>query len=316
MWARLQGFRPDELSRLIEKRTAVRISLMRNTIHLVTTRDAFAIKPMFMRLGERGFMRGSPWGRGMREGDLAAIVDVGRDIMAEKPRTISELSRELARRFPGRDGVALAYGVRYMVPLIFTPPRGTWRGKGLVTLTTFEAWLGKKPGPSLTDEELVLRYLGAFGPASPADMRAWSGLAMRPAFEKLRPRLKVFRAESGGELFDVPHAPRPDPALEVPVRLIPDYDNILLAHADRTRIMPPGKHLGIFSSNGVMQGAVLLDGFVRAMWAPQGSTLVITPFEKDMTKRERGEVVDEAMHLMELLAPGERHDLRFAATRS
>ena len=315
LWARLQGFRPDELSRMIEKRTAVRISLMRNTIHLVTTRDAFAIKPMFMRLGERGFLRGSPWGRGMREGDLAAIVDVGREIMAEKPRTISELARELGRRFPGRDGVALAYGVRYMVPLIFTPPRGTWGGKGLVTLTTFEAWLGGKPGPSLEDEDLVLRYLGAFGPASPADMRAWSGLAMRPAFEKLRPRLKVFRAESGAELFDLPRAPRPDGTLDVPVRLIPDYDNILLAHADRTRIMPPGKHLGIFSSNGVMQGAVLVDGFVRAMWAPRGSTLVITPFEKEMTKRERSDVVDEAMRLMQLLAPGEPHDLRFEAAR-
>jgi hypothetical protein len=316
LWARLQGFRPDELSRLIEKRSAVRISLMRNTIHLVTTRDAFRIKPMFMRLGERGFLRGSPWGRGMREGDVAAIVDVGREIMAEKPRTISELSKELGRRFPGRDGVALAYGVRYMVPLIFTPPRGMWGGRGLVTLTTFEAWLGRKPGPSLTDEELLLRYLGAFGPASAADMRAWSGLAMRTAFEKLRPRLKVFRSESGTELFDLPRAPRPNPTLEVPARLIPDFDNILLAHADRTRIMPPGKHLGIFSSNGVMQGAVLLDGFVRAMWAPRGSTLVITPFEKDMTKRERGDVGDEAMLLMQLLAPGESHDLRFAPVRS
>jgi hypothetical protein len=147
-------------------------------------------------------------------------------------------------------------------------------------------------------------------------MRAWSGLAMRTAFEKLRPGLKVFRSESGTELFDLPRAPRPSPTLEVPARLIPDFDNILLAHADRTRIMPPGKHLGIFSSNGVMQGAVLLDGFVRAMWAPRGSTLVITPFEKDMTKRERGDVGDEAMLLMQLLAPGESHDLRFAPVRS
>jgi hypothetical protein len=316
LWARLQGFRPGELSRLIERRAAVRISLMRNTIHLVTTRDAFGIKPMFMRFGERGFLRGSPWGRAMREGDLASIVDVGREIMGERPRTIADLARELGRRFPDRDALALAYGVRYMVPLIFTPPRGTWGGKGQVTLTTFDAWLGAPPGPSFTDDQLVLRYLGAFGPASPADMRAWSGLAMRPVFERVRPRLRTFRDESGAELFDLPRAPRPDREREAPVRLLPDFDNILLAHADRSRIMPPGKHLGIFSSNGVMQGAVLLDGFVRAMWVPRGNTLEVTPFEKDMTKRERSAIAGEAMRLMEFLSPGERCDLRFVPVRS
>jgi len=316
LWARLQGFVPEQLSRLIERRDAVRISLMRNTIHLVTTRDALGLKPMFMRLGERGFLRGSPWGRGMREGDLSSISITGREIMAERPRTIAELARELGRRYPGRDGVALAYGVRYMVPLVFTPPRGLWGGRGLVTLTTFEAWLGRPPGPSFSDEQLVLRYLSAFGPASPSDMRAWSGLALRPTFEGLRARLRTYRDESGVELFDLPRAPRPDGDLEVPPRLIPDFDNILLAHADRGRIMPPGKHLGIFSSNGVMQGAVLLDGFVRAMWAPRGSTLVITPFGKALTKAEQRATSDEAMRLMQLLAPGERHDLRFAPARA
>jgi winged helix DNA-binding protein len=147
-------------------------------------------------------------------------------------------------------------------------------------------------------------------------MRSWSGLALRPAFEGLRPRLKTYRDESGVELFDLPRAPRPDRDLEVPPRLIPDFDNILLAHADRSRIMPPGKHLGIFSSNGVMQGAVLLDGFVRAMWAPRGNTLVITPFGKPLTKAEQRSTSDEAMRLMQLLAPGERHDLGFAPARA
>ena len=315
LWARLQSFQATELSRLIERRAAVRISLMRNTIHLVTKRDALGMKPMFMRLGERGFLRGSPWGRGMREGDLTSIVDVGREIMAEKPRTIAELARQLGQRYPEKDGQSLAYGVRYMVPLVFTPPKGLWGRNGPVTLTTFEAWLDRPPGPSFTDDQLVVRYLGAFGPASPADMRAWSGLAMRPVFERLRPRLRTFRGESGVELFDLPRAPRPNRARDVPVRLIPDFDNILLAHADRARIMP-GKRLGMFSSNGVMQGAMLLDGFVRGMWAPRGSTLEVTPFEKAMTKREKSSVAGEATHLMEFLAPGERHDLRFAPVRT
>jgi len=315
LWARLEGFRHEELSRLVERRAAVRISLMRNTIHLITARDAFGLKPLFMRLGERGFLRGSPWGRGMRDADMAAISRAGREIMAERPRTVADLAKELQKRFPDGDGVAMAYGVRYMVPLVFTPPRGVWGAKGLVTLTTFDAWLGPPPGPAFSDEQLVTRYLAAFGPASVADMRAWSSLAMRPVFERLRPRLKVFRDENGVELFDLPRAPRPDGELRVPVRFVPDFDNILLAHADRSRIMPPGKHLGIFSSNGVMQGAVLVDGFVRAMWVPKGGELAITPFGRPVARAERSAIVDEGIRLLEFLAPGEEPDVRFAPVK-
>ena len=311
LWSRLRHFRHEQLSRLITSRAAVRISLMRNTIHLVTARDAFGVKPLFMPLGERGYMHGSPWGRNMSAADVTAIVRAGREIMGEKPRTVAELSKLLAQRFPGRDALAMAYGVRYMVPLVFTPPRGVWGAKGPITLTTFEAWMGKPPGPAYPAEKLVLRYLGAFGPASPADMRAWSGVAMRDVFERLRPRLRVFRSESGTELFDLPRAPRPHGATRAPARLLPDFDNILLAHADRTRIMPAGKHLGMFSSNGVMQGSVLVDGFVRAMWVPKGGSIVITPFEKPLPPSQRAAVEEEALHLLDFLATGAKHEVRF-----
>ena len=316
LWSRLQDFQPDELSRLVEKRSAVRISLMRNTIHLVTSRDAFALKPHFMPLGERGYLHGSPWGRGMRSADVAAIRTAGAEIMGKKPHTVAELARLLKQQFPGHDALAMAYGVRYMVPLVFTPPRGVWGGKGTVTLTTFEAWLGRPPGPAIGAEKLVTRYLAAFGPASPNDMRAWSGLAMRPVFERLRPRLRVLRGEDGVELFDLPRAPRPDGDVPAPVRLMPDFDNILLAHADRTRIMPRGKHLGMFSSNGLMQGAVLHDGFVRAMWKPAGGTIVISAFEKPIPRSERAGIEDEAYRLLKFLAPGEKHGVHFGAVKS
>jgi hypothetical protein len=320
LWARLTGFRHEELSRLIESRKAVRISLMRNTIHLVTTRDAFALKPRFVPLGVRGYMRGSPWGRGMKEADAAAIRQAGDEIMSDKPRTVAELARLLGQRFPGRDAVAMAYGVRYMVPLVFATPRGVWRGRGPVALTTFESWLGRPPGPAIKEEKLVLRYLASYGPASPADMRTWSGLAMRPVFERLRPRLRTFRNEKGAELFDLPRGPRPGREVPAPVRLLPDYDNILLAHSDRTRIMAAGRHLGMFSSNGVMQGSVLVDGFVRAMWQPRTAegraTLLITAFTKALARSERAAVTEEAARLLEFLAPGEKHDVRFGPVRS
>jgi len=293
----------------------VRISLMRNTIHLVTARDAFGLKPLFTPLGERGFLRGSPWGKTMRDADLPAIGAAGREIMAEKPRTVAELARLLGRRFPGQDALAMAYGVRYMVPLVFTTPRGIWRASGPVNLTTFEAWLGRPPGPATTPEKLVLRYLASFGPASPADMRAWSGLAMRPVFEKLRGKLQTFRDEEGRELFDVPDAPRPPGDIDAPVRLLPDYDNILLAHADRSRIMPRGRHLGMFSSAGVMQGAVLVDGFVRAMWTPGKPGLVIAPFTKSLTRQEKPAIEAEAIRLLSFLAPDEKGEVAFAPVR-
>jgi hypothetical protein len=315
LWARLSGFRHEELSRMVESRKAVRISLMRNTIHLVTARDAFALKPLFTPFGERGFIHGSPWGRRMKEEDLRGIRSAGAELMSERPRTVADLARQLGQRFPGRDSLAMAYGVRYMVPLVFTTPRGIWQAGGPVALTTFEAWLGRPPGPALAPEKLVTRYLAAFGPASPADMRAWSGLAMRPVFERMRPQLRTFRDEAGREMFDLPRAPRPGPDEPAPVRLIPDYDNILLAHADRTRIMPAGRHLGMFSSNGVMQGAVLVDGFVRAMWVPRKSTLEISPFIKPLAKVERAAIEAEAHQLMKFLGPDEEHDVRFGPVR-
>jgi hypothetical protein len=207
-----------------------------------------------------------------------------------------------------------------MLPMVFATPRGIWQAGGPVSLTTVDAWLGSSAVPPLAPEELVLRYLAAFGPASAADMRAWSGLAMRPAFEKLRPRLITFHDENGIELFDLPKSPRPPAGTRVPVRFLPDYDNILLAHADRTRIMAPGQHLGLFSSNGIMKGSVLVDGFVRAGWKPfkdsAETVMVITPFDEPIRRQDRAPVTAEGLRLLAFLAPGQKHDVEFGEVKS
>src|SRR6266851_4233066 len=114
LWTRLLGFRHEELSELVRSRRAVRTSLMRNTIHLVTTEDALRLKPLFQPLHERGFFRGSPWGRDLKSMNPGALLEAGREIMGERPRTIAELARLLAPRFPDRDAQSLAYGVRYL----------------------------------------------------------------------------------------------------------------------------------------------------------------------------------------------------------
>jgi Winged helix DNA-binding domain len=320
LWARLQGFHHEELSDLVRSRQAVRTTLMRGTIHLVTARDALGLRPLFQPFLERGFFHGSPWGRLAGNVDPKALLDAGREIMGERPRTVADLAKLLDRKFPGHDGVALAYGVRSMLPMAFATPRGIWQGGGPVSLTTLEAWLGRSAGPAIAPEELVLRYLAAFGPASATDMRAWSGLAMRPAFETLRPRLASFRDQHGIELFDLPKSPRPAADTAVPARFLPDYDNILLAHADRTRIMAPGQHLGLFSSNGIMKGSVLVDGFVRAGWRPikdkPGTALVITPFDEPIRRQDRATVTAEGLRLLTFLAPGEKHTVEFGEVKA
>jgi len=320
LWARLQGFHHEELSELMRSRRAVRTSLMRNTIHLVTTEDARRLKPIFQPLHERGFFRGSPWGRDLKTMNPDRLLEAGREIMGERPHTVAELARLLAPRFPDYDSLSLAYGVRYMLPMVFTTPRGIWQAGGPVALTTVHAWLGDSATTAITPEDLVLRYLAAFGPASPADMRAWSGLAMRPAFEKLGNRLVTVRDEHGIELFDLPKSPRPAANTAAPVLFLPDYDNILLAHADRTRIMAPGQHLGLFSSNGIMKGSVLVDGFVRASWKPvkekTGTTLAITPFEESIRNQDRAPVTAEGLRLLAFLAPGERHKIEFGDAKT
>jgi hypothetical protein len=320
LWARLQGFRHEELSELMRTRRAVRTTLMRGTIHLVTTRDALGLRLLFQPFLERGFFHGSPWGRLAGNIDPIALLDAGSEIMGERPHTVAELAKLLDRRFPGHDGVALAYGVRHMLPMVFATPRGIWGASGPVTLTTVEAWLGRSASPAIAPEDLVLRYLGAFGPASVADMRAWSGLAMRPAFERLRPRLATFRDEHGIELFDLPKSPRPATDTGVPVLFLPDYDNLLLAHADRTRVMAPGQHRGLFSSNGIMKGSVLVDGFVRAGWKPindkKGTALVITPFDEPIRRSDRAGVTAEGLRLLAFLAPGKKPCVEFGPEKS
>ena len=295
LWTRLQGFQPNELADLITKRRAVRLGLMRNTIHLVTARDGLEQRPHFQSLFERGWQT-SHFGRNLVGVDLTAVIAEATALMKERPRTFAELGKLLQPRWPDRDAISLAYAIRYLVPIVQVPPRGIWGKSAQPTWTSTELWLGRPLTAKPSIDKFVVRYLTAFGPATVADVSAWSGLTgLRDVVERLRPRLRTFRDERGRDLFDVPDGPLPSPDTPAPPRFLPEFDNLLIGHDDRTRVIHRDYRYSIF------MGTLLVDGFIQGTWtikrSRDGATLAIEPLRR-LTKAEREAVAEEGERLL------------------
>jgi len=314
LWSRLAGFRPSDLAGLLLSRQVVRIALMRGTIHLVSARDCVALRPLVQPAVDRGMT--VLLSRQLAGVDTAALAAAGRILVEERPMTFSELGAALSAQWPQHPPAALAQGVRALVPLVQVPPRAVWGAAGQAAHTSAETWLGRplEAGPSL--ERLVTRYLAAFGPASVADAQAWSGLTrLREVTDRLRPGLRVFRDERGTELFDLPDAPRPEPDTPAPVRLVAEFDNLVLSHADRARIISEPNRRRMFTRNGIFPGTVLVDGFVAGMWkitrSRSAGVLTIELFGP-LGPRDRDSVTDEGGRLLAFAAPdAPAHDIRF-----
>ena len=314
LWSRLDRFRPEALAEAIADRRAVRMTLLRGTLHLVTARDALGLRSLIQPVIEGVLYGSSPLRTAIGSVDTADLLHLIRDLLEERPRTRAELVKAIAQRWPDRDATALGYAM-YLIPTVQVTPRGIWGQTGRSAFTTVDAWLGRSIDPHVEPDDMLLRYLAAFGPSTVADAQSWSGLSgLRGAFERLAPRLRTFQDERRRELFDVPNGPIPRATTPAPPRFLPEYDNVVLAHKDRGRIVAK---TGVPAWTEVGWGTVLVDGFVAARWKLEQdgaeATLRVEPFGR-LTREDRAAVSDEGRHLTELLAPdASKTGVRFAS---
>ena len=305
--ARLDGFAPERLSELMAEREVVRIVTMRSTIHTHTAEDCLTLRPLVQPARDRELIN---FRKGLQGVDLDRLAVLARELVEAEPRTMKQLREALLAEWPDADPQALAIAARCKLPLVQVTPRGLWGRSGQVALTTAEHWLGRPAEPVSTPDATVLRYLAAFGPASVKDMQTWAGLTrLRDAFERLRPRLRTFRDENGVELFDLPDASRPAEDTPAPPRFLPEFDNLLLSHADRTRVVPK-EYWGRSWQGNQAYCTLLVDGFLAGVWKLTGDTLVVEPFER-LTKAQQKDVTAEGQRMLATLHPGTPYDIRF-----
>ena len=327
LWTRLDGFRADDLAKLITQRRAVRIGLMRGTVHLVTARDALAIRPVVQPIYERIFVSargdvGVPTFTSRLKGlDVKTVLAMGRKLLNETPRSAAELRPLLKKRWPEHDAEALAAVVHFHLPLVQVPPRGVWGASGQARHALLQTWLGREMAADASADKLVLRFLRAFGPATVADARTWSRLTgLREVFERLRPRLRTYRDEKGRELFDVQDGALPDPETPAPPRFLPEYDNVFLSHDDRSRIARDDFRLSRSSSIEGTFGTVLVDGFIGAIWKitrTKGRAVLRIESVVPLGRRDMDAVAAEGERLLAFTDPEASHELSVAqATKS
>jgi hypothetical protein len=316
LWSRIRGFRHGDLASLIDDRTVVRIALMRGTIHLVSARDCLPLRRLLQPVLERTFLANQA--KRLVDVDLASLAAYGRELVEGQPMTFAELGSALGQRWPGSAPGDLAQGVRALVPLVQVPPRAIWGRAGLARHTSAEAWLGSLAGVSCSHADLVTRYLAAFGPATVKDIQRWCGLTgLGPVVESLRSALLVFHDERGAELFDLPAAPRPPGGTPAPVKLVAEFDNLVLAHVDRSRVISAEHKHRLYSVNGVFPGMVLVDGFVGGMWRLTASRRAAT-LTLDLwvpVGRQRRALEAEAERMLAFAAPDAAHEIRYGPIR-
>ncbi len=309
LWTRLKPYKVDALSKLIIDRSLVRMTLWRGTLHLISASDVYLMRTALQpELNKWARIVMAPAHR--VEIDLDKLARITREYIDTEPRTVAEIGAYLEEHFPEAKARDLSTQAQMLVPMIQVPPRGIWGVGGVPQNVAMATWLGRELPTEAAVPELIKRYLRAFGPATLADMQAWSRLIGLKAHAADLDLVR-YKNEDGKELLDVPDGLIVSEDVPAPARLLPAFDNVLLGHADRTRIMSEeARSRWGAVRNGVFPPTFLVDGFLRGTWnvveTKDTATLTIEPYVKT-TKKDLAGVVREAKAVLKLMAPKKAH---------
>ena len=309
LWSRLAPYEVDDLSKLITDRSLVRMTLWRGTLHLISASDVFLMRTALQPELNK-------WARNVmapahRVGvDFDELARITREFINSEPRTVAEIGTHLEEHFPQAKARDLSTQAQMLVPMVQVPPRGIWGVGGVPQNLAMASWLGRDLPSEAAVTEVIERYLRAFGPATLADVQAWSKLTgLKTHAASLN--LVRYKDENGRELLDVPDGVIVSEDVPAPARLLPAFDNVLLGHADRTRIMSEDARARWGAvRNGVFPPTFLVDGFLRGTWSvaetKDTATLTIEPYFRTTAKDLAG-VVREAKAVLKVFAPTKKH---------
>ncbi|HEU0186218.1 MAG TPA: winged helix DNA-binding domain-containing protein [Blastocatellia bacterium] len=315
LWTRLPDFRREDLAKEIENRKVVKATMMRATLHVCTADDyerfRTTLKPLLIgAASEIAKRRGGDF-------DLDKVLKAAWKFIGAKPRTFAEISAMLTELMPDHDVGAMRYSVRTHIPLVQVPINTGWSYSNKPEFTLAEPWIGRPVSTEDNLRDLVFRYLAAFGPASVTDAQTWMGMKLKETFEELRPELQTYRGEGRTELFDLPGLPIPAENVPAPVRFLPEYDNLLLSHSNRARVVADEYRSKVYLPGLRVAATILVDGFVRGAWKIEktktAATLLIEPFDK-LTKKDRAALIEEGERLVRFVEPkANSFETRFTA---
>jgi hypothetical protein len=296
LWTRLRGFDRQQLHDAVHDGRLVRATAMRATLHLLSAADYAALREALQPVMSAAMaaVRGRDQGL-----ELDELLPEARRLLKQQPRRFNELRALLVEAFPEVNERALGYATRMHLPLVMVPSDDRWSYPSDAPFALSTAKLAKAD-----PEALVRRHLGAFGPATAADIQTWSGLrGLNEVLEQLE--LATF-THGRRTLFDLPDAPRPPEDVPAPPRFLPEFDSLLLAHKDRTRVIADEHRKSLTTKNLRVKATFLVDGFVAGSWSTarkrDTATLTVEPFGK-LARPVKDELAAEGEALLRFAEP-------------
>jgi hypothetical protein len=305
LWSRLQAFEREHLLVPLHSRALVRATSMRGTIHIMTAKDFLAFRGSLqpqLTAGWKAVAGKAP------VPPIEKLLEAGRKCLGKESRTFNHIRAELVRQFPKAHDRVMGYAVRTHVPLVQVPTRDdVWGFPADAEFALADGWLKNPVGPGAGPAALILRYLAAFGPATSADIQSWTGFrGVAELMAPIRSKLVTFVDQRGRELFDLPKAERPDADTEAPVRFLPEYDSVMLAQSDRSRIVDEKFRKVLITKNLIIPATFLVDGRIAGTWKLErkknAATVVMSPLAP-LPKKVRGELEREGEALARFIEP-------------